>query len=310
MNQIARASVGFHWLTEVIGTEVTGIDLTAPLDLETAQSLEGQLIERKVLVFRSQRLSNDEFIRFAKTFGTLTPAHPIADAMTDSTELWESRMGPRPESSRVPLTADSLPKWSSHWKPMADYRGWHIDTSFVVNPARYSITRWPECPPHRSDALWANLESAYNGLSSQIQTLVNELQAVHEANATERRRYNRKHDHAFAALHPVVRVHPKSGRLSLFISPTSTSWLLNLKQSESDAIREMLVREVMRPEHTLPFHWEPDMIVVWDNQSTAHTGPIHYPHAFPRVVQHIGIAGERPVGPTGYVSTAIEGFEF
>ena len=70
----------------------------------------------------------------------------------------------------------------------------------------------------------------------------------------------------------------------------------------------LLAGEITRPEYTVRFRWSPDALAMWDNQATAHAGPIDYVHFdLPRVVRRITVAGELPVGPDGFRSRALEG---
>src|SRR3546814_1632344 len=64
-------------------------------------------------------------------------------------------------------------------QPPRDYKGWHIDITFVANPNRYSILHGVEIPPYGGDTLFSNLALAYEGLSPQIKALIDGLQAVH-----------------------------------------------------------------------------------------------------------------------------------
>ncbi|WP_437853467.1 TauD/TfdA dioxygenase family protein [Sorangium sp. So ce363] len=194
--------------------------------------------------------------------------------------------------------------------PPRDYKGWHIDITFVANPNRYSILRGVEIPPYGGDTLWSNLECAYDGLSPTIKALVDGLQAVHRTSSYDsgEPRPGRKAAGPFAALHPLVRVHPRTGRKSLFVNPGTTSHIVGLRERESQALLDMLADEVTRPEYAVRFRWTPNAIAVWDNQATAHAGPIDYAHFdLPRVVRRITVAGELPQGPDGFRSRPLEG---
>ena len=159
-------------VTPTIGAEISGVDLSKGIDGETAAEIQKALHEWRVVFFRDQDLSNDQLKAFGRAFGPLTPAHPIADGLEDHPEIWERSV----TEYRVRRTAnDTLPPGR---QPPRDYKGWHIDITFVANPNRYSILYGVEIPPYGGDTIFANLIEAYQGLSRPIRDLIDNLQAV------------------------------------------------------------------------------------------------------------------------------------
>jgi taurine dioxygenase len=110
------------------------------------------------------------------------------------------------------------------------------------------------------------------------------------------------------SLHPLVRVHPVTGRKSLFVSPGGTSHIVGLNERENAALLGLLKAEVVRDEYQVRVKWEPGTLAIWDNQNTAHAGPIDYAHfSAPRVVRRITVAGDLPEGPDGFRSRPLVG---
>jgi len=291
-------AIELHPLTPVIGAEVSGVDLRAPLAPEAVARLRAALHQWKVLFFRDQAISDVQQLAFGRQFGPLTPAHPIAAGLMRHPEIWERKAAEYKERYRARVTIPTA-------RPPRDYKGWHIDITFMANPNKYSILRGVEIPAYGGDTLWSNLALAYEGLSPRIKTLVDGLQAVHRTGG---------YDSApgqpgpFSALHPLVRVHPDTGERILFVNPGTTSHIVGLRERESQALLDLLFEEVSRPEYTVRFRWTPHAIAMWDNQATAHAGPIDYAHFdLPRVVRRITVAGDLPVGPDGFRSQPLEG---
>ncbi len=290
--------------TPVIGAEIEGVDLSRPLSEGEFADIHRALLDWKVLFFREQRITDEQQLAFGRRFGPLTPAHPIALGLEEHPEIWERAAAdytPRHRPDRTVPTS----------RPPRDYKGWHIDITFVANPNRYSILRGVEIPPYGGDTLWSNLEAAYQGLSPQIRTLADGLQAVHRTGS-----YDSWHalpgGHRdvgpLTALHPIVRVHPETGRRSLFVNPGTSSHIVGLRERESQALLDLFAEEISRPEYQVRFRWSPHALVIWDNQATAHAGPIDYAHfRAPRVVRRITVAGGLPQGPDGFTSRPLEG---
>ena len=293
-------------VTPVIGAEISGVDLSAPLDAATTGDLVKALHNWRVVFFRDQNLSNDALKAFGRRFGPLTPAHPIAEGIDGHPEIWERSI----EDYRTRRTEASSRPPSA--KPPMDYKGWHIDITFVANPNRYSILYGVEIPAYGGDTLFANLIAAYEGLSPKIKTLIDDLQAVHRTSSYDstngRPRQDGNHPGPFASLHPLVRVHPETGEKLLFLNPGTTSHIVGLKEPESRAILDLLYHELQRPEYQVRFRWRPGALAVWDNQAVAHAGPIDYAQFnLPRVVRRITVAGDLPQGPDGFRSQPLEG---
>lgn len=288
-------------VTPVIGAEIYGIDLRQPLTEETTAQLTRAIHRWKVLFFRGQDITDEQFLAFGRTFGPLTPAHPIAEGLPEHPEIWERKAADykryRGDNS-VPTA-----------RPPRDYKGWHIDITFVANPNKYSILRGVDIPAYGGDTLWANLVSVYEGLSPKIKTLIDDLKAVHGTSSYDSSdKGNGRKKGPFVALHPLVRVHPETGEKAVFFNPGTTTHIVGLRERESQAILDLLAEEVTRPEYQVRFHWTQNAIALWDNQATAHAGPIDYAHFdLPRVVRRITVAGDLPEGPDGFRSRPLEG---
>ncbi|MCE7795390.1 TauD/TfdA family dioxygenase [Sphingobium sufflavum] len=293
-------------LTPTIGAEIDGIDLSQPITPAQAADIQRALHDWRVVFFRDQRIDNDQLKAFGRAFGPLTPAHPIAEGLEDHPEIWERSV----EEYRTRRErAESAPPGR---QPPRDYKGWHIDITFVANPNRYSILYGVQIPPYGGDTLFANLVEAYRGLSPAIQRLVDGLQAVHRTSSYDlnggKVRRDGRSTGPFVAIHPLVRVHPETGEKLLFLNPGTVSHIVGLKEPESQALLDLLFYEVTRPEYQVRFHWRQHSLVVWDNQSVAHAGPIDYAQFdLPRAVRRITVAGDLTEGPDGFRSRAIEG---
>ncbi len=292
--------------TPVIGAEISGVDLSQPLDPETREEIHRALLDWRVVFFRDQQLSNDALKAFGRTFGPLTPAHPISEGLDGHPEIWERSI----EEYRVRRAkSDTAPPGR---EPKRDYKGWHIDITFVANPNRYSILYGIEIPPYGGDTIFANLIQAYQGLSPQIRTLIDGLQAVHRTSeydsAGRGPRKDGRSAGPFVAIHPLVRIHPETGEKLLFLNPGTISHIVGLKETESNALLDLLFYELTRPEYQVRFRWQPQSLVVWDNQAVAHAGPIDYAQFdLPRAVRRITVAGDLTEGPDGFRSRQLEG---
>jgi taurine dioxygenase len=287
--------------TPTIGAEVVGVDLRSPLDAATVAEVREALHTHKVLFFRDQDLAPEQHIALGAQFGTLTEGHPLQESPEEYPEIMvvDTR-----EARKVYGHVGERPRFAP---PRLTASGWHTDITFVANPASASILRGVVIPPYGGDTLWTNLEAAYEDLSAPVRDLLDGLQAVHRWHGYDHRTKAGKGGRP-SAVHPVVRVHPETGRRSLFVNPVFTQYLVGLSDRESSSLLRLLFDQIARPEFTVRFRWQPGSLAFWDNRSTAHLGPVDAAGTdFDRRVERVTLAGELPVGPDGFVSETLSG---
>jgi alpha-ketoglutarate-dependent sulfate ester dioxygenase len=302
-----QASPKLHPVTPVIGAEVTGVDLRDELDASTVASIRTALLEHKVLFFRDQPIDDEQQVRFSRYFGPVTPAHPITNGRRDIPEikinnLVESRKEYRPREVSLDDPFRPLPRARARG-------GWHIDITFVANPSSISLLRGVEIPPFGGDTLFANLEALYASLSPSLQKFLDGLQAVHaRSDHNPDARFDGRAPGPFASLHPLVTIHPETGKKVLFLSGFIQA-IHGLRAGESNALLDFLNDELSgRQELQTRFRWTKDSLAVWDNRAVAHAGPIDGAHIQgDRIVHRTTVGGELTRGADGFVSRPLVG---
>ena len=78
------------------------------------------------------------------------------------------------------------------------------------------------------------------------------------------------------AIHPVVRVDPRSGRKCLYVSEGYTTRIVGLPQDESDALIAELTAYCVKPDFQYRHSWRVHDLVMWDNCSTQHKASFDY----------------------------------
>ena len=102
-------------------------------------------------------------------------------------------------------------------------------------------------------------------------------------------------------IHPVVRVHPVTGRAALLVNPGFTSHIVGLSRIESEHLLRLLHEHATQPELIVRHRWRPGDVVLWDNQATMHYAVDDYGDA-PRRMRRVTLAGTEPVGLNGTIS--------
>lgn len=299
----------------VIGAEVLGIDLKNPLDTATIAGLRQALLQHKVLFFRNQPITDAEQVRFSRYFGQVTPAHPIKNGLVEQPEVMENIKSLKALRQNIlsDVEQQQLRANGRHFRS----RGWHTDITFVANPTSISFLRGIEIPEFGGDTAWVDLEALYNSLSDTLRGFLDGLSAVHGRDDARigfplPPRRDGRYNGAFLAEHPLVRIHPETGRRSLFLSPGFIRYIPALRQGESDTLLSFLIEELAgRIDLQARFHWTPHSLAVWDNRATAHWGPVDDPYfSNERIVHRTTVDPDVAHGPGGFQSRQILGEPF
>ena len=123
---------------------------------------------------------------------------------------------------------------------------WHTDITFEDQPSIMSILHMVTCPEFGGDTMWTNLHQAYEELSPPMQALCDGLSALHDAHP-----HNREDQ---MAMHPVVRIHPESGKKVLYVNEHFTRRLVEMNATESKVVLEYLT-EWVKNALTVRYHW-------------------------------------------------------
>ena len=276
-------SVGFAVapLTPAIGGLVTGVDLARPLSDTVVAKLKSAVAERHVLFFEGQTLDPDKHRGFAARFGKLHvhPVYPHIDDVPEIT-LIETRPGDLPDNDN-----------------------WHTDVTFIETPPFGAVLTPRILPSSGGDTLWGSNVAAYDALSAPIRKLLNGLTAEHSfETGFPRRRWGvgarkDKWEKAVAAnppvVHPVVRT-IEGGQRGLFVNSGFTARILELTETESDALLAFLFAHLAKPEFTVRWRRKLGDVAFWDNRLSTHYATLDYlPET--RLMHRAAILGNRPV---------------
>ena len=266
-----------------LGAEIADVDLTKPLDDPTVEAIAAAHVEHGVVVFRDQKISSEDLKRFGRYFGELS-VHPFSTSANDAPELivYDNKEG----------------------NPPVDTDIWHSDETFRECPAMGTVLCSKIIPERGGDTTFASMTAVYEGLSDRMQSFISGLEAVHDFLPFKQTfpdtKEGRASLHQFEEIyrpstHPVVRVHPVSGRKAIFVNPEFTTHIKGMDKDESRTILDLLFRKTLRQEYHYRHRWEPDMVVFWDNRSTQHSAQHdYYPHR--RLMERVTIRGDRPIG--------------
>ena len=269
-------------LTPTIGAQIEGIQLGQPLSDGDYAAINDALVENLVLFFRNQILTPRQHRDFAAHFGKLH-VHPIYPS--------------HPEASEIMVLDSEL-------TDLVDNAIWHTDVTFTQTPPMGSILVARQLPDWGGDTLWSSNIAAYDSLSPPMQTFLHGLTATHSIaqsfpaerfggtpEAQERLETAKRKNPPVT--HPVLRKHPVSGLMGLFVQDGFTTHINELTPAESKALLTFLYAHSIKPEFTVRWKWRDGDIAFWDNRLTMHYAIDDYKPAR-RIMNRATIIGDRP----------------
>jgi len=280
----AERGIRVRPLNGFIGAEIEGVDLRQPLTREQFQVVHDAFVRYEVIVMRGQDITVDQQMAFGALFGELS-IHPFSPNLAD-----------KPEVIILDYSKDNPPALTDIW---------HVDETFREAPPMATLLRAKVVPETGGDTLFASMSAAYRGLSERMKQHVHGLEALHDFKPwrplfghKDRAKLRALEDEFPNPWHPVVRVHPVSGRRVLYVNQQFCVRIKDLKPDESDALLAFLYRQATIPEYQLRVKWEPDMLVMWDNRSVQHYA-VHDYYPARRTMERVTVKGDRPIGVGG-----------
>ncbi len=272
-------------ITGSLGAEISGVDLSHPLDTSAFEQIRGALSEYLVLFFPDQDITPDQQVAFGRRFGELH-VHPFIPHLEGHKEIIVLGSG------------DDGPGENTRQSNV-----WHTDLTYTKTPPMGSLLHAIAIPAAGGDTMFADMYAAFDALSSPIQKFLLDLTAIHDIGHTLTRdeffsgdgldKLKRTRERTPPIEHPVIRTHPETGRKALFVNAHFVSHFKDLEPAESDALLAFLLDHVNRPEFQCRHRWAKHDLALWDNRCTQHYAVIDY--STRRTMHRVTICGDVPV---------------
>ncbi|TNE34790.1 MAG: TauD/TfdA family dioxygenase [Alphaproteobacteria bacterium] len=244
------------------GAVIGDVDLSAPLGGEDLKTIRRAWMAHHVLVFRNQKLENEDLVRFAEYMG------PIGD------DPFIRPIDGHEKIAAIHRRADET------GRIFAD--NWHSDWSFMPVPPAGTLLYGIVIPPEGGDTFFSNQHLALEKMPAEMRARFEDRVAVHSAKKAYSRDgvYSKAHFGGAMRIavsdeankierHNIIRAHPESGKAGIF----GGSYVVDLEgldPAEADAMIEELTAWQDREEFVYRHKWEPGMLVIWDNRSVLH----------------------------------------
>jgi alpha-ketoglutarate-dependent taurine dioxygenase len=250
-------------LPGAFGAEIEGLDLGDTLAPKIASAIRTAFLEHAVLVIRDQKIDRATMKRFAESFGEIE-THAVALKQADGQSISGVHLITNLDANGIPVE-----------KPVINSNFfWHSDKSYLPRPALATMLCAHEIPPSGGDTQFANMAVAYDALPASTKARIDGLTVVHSleymristgnAPPTEEEKTA-----APPVTVPLVRVHPESGRKSLFIGMYA-SHIAGMDPAEARSLLDELTAHATSEPFVYTHKWRLSDLVVWDNRCTMH----------------------------------------
>ena len=271
--------IDVHPVSGSLGAEITGVDISLPLDAEVVSEIRNALLRNLIIFFQNQVLTPQQQLNFAEQFG-IPMEYPQLKGLPE-----------------CPLVTEVIKLEHETF----NFGGvWHSDTTYLQQPPMASMLYAIEIPPYGGDTLFSNQYMAYETLSDGLKKTLSELVAVNTSSKAEvsmtreeRMREAGMELNILSASHPAVRTHPETGSKALYVNKAHTTHFKDWTERESKSLLEFLFHHQVRTEFTCRFSWEKNSLAFWDNRCVQHN-PVNDYQGFRRIMHRVTIAGGKP----------------
>lgn len=266
-----------------VGAEIAGVDLN-DLDDVAVSEIRRSLLEHNVVFFRDQNFTPPNQMEFGKRFGSLN-RHSYVKGLDDYPDVF--RIVKEPTDAH-------------HFG-----NSWHTDLAYEKEPAMATILYGIDVPETGGDTMFCSLYAAYDALSDGMKRMLSKLNVVYTNAHTygkDAKRFKTgvakdmsvtQAPEVKEVVHPLIRIHPETGRNALYLSSTHYSRIEGMTEAESKPLLQQLCEHAIRPEFTCRFKWRAGSVAFWDNRCTMHYAVNDFPNTR-RIMQRVTLQGDVP----------------
>ena len=262
--------IEFRPLSDALGAEVVGVDVADDLSEQTISEIRAGWLQHNILLFRNQEMTMEQQRAFTQRFGVLTSSPTSRIRWPDHPDVLVF--------SNIKVDGEYIGS-----PPAQVGEGWHSDFFFLKEPAGGSFFYAKEAPEKGGETWFANMTKAYEALPEDKKTALVDRKCAYSQIKTlqilspERPPLTEKQKRELPDVnHPMVRVHPETGRSALFVGlrGTPACRVDGMKENEGIDFLEELRSFATQPQFTYAHQWQPGDAILWDNRCTMHRATV------------------------------------
>ncbi len=295
-------------LSPEVGAEVTGVDISRPLDDAIFGAIRDAFFTHSVILFRDQHLTAPQQIAFSRRFGEL--------------EIHVLRQFLHPQHPEILLISNVVENGRNIGIADAG-RYWHSDLCYKAAPSMGSLLYALEVPHDDQgkplgDTRFASVAAAYDALPETLRNAVAGLTALNSlehtfdrkrkdtdvrteqpaamvaAEPVRRTQVTAAQKSMAEAVHPVIRTHPVTGRKCIYVNDSTTVRILGISERRSEDLLGELRARCIRQDFVYRHQWRTGDLIMWDNCSAQHQAVPDYALPQRRLMHRTTVTGSVP----------------
>jgi taurine dioxygenase len=267
------------------GAEITGVDLSGPIDKQTCNGLNQAFLNYSVIAIRDQNLNAPRFLEAMKIFGEIFLQHNPRFAVPECPQIHYISNQDKFEDGRVYIPGE----------------GYHTDHSNDIEPPKATALYAVRLPKSGGDTQFVNMYKAYEALPEEMKMRIEGLQArhVYQSKYSARKLPSlaeaRKKIASGSVVHPIVRTHPGTGRKAIYINPIRIEEIVGMPEQQALRLLDELLEHATQEKFQYRRKWQAGDVVIWDNRCLMHKANGDYPVSEVRYLYRVTLKGDRPV---------------
>jgi len=283
------AGISLKPLTQFVGAEVSGIDLSAPLTQDVVELLNTAFNNHVALVFRGQDLTEAHQLAFAENFGPLGLRRRAPKQI---------KGGMAATAASTMLVTNIPEEAGKDAGSYGDGEMWfHGDSCYYEVPNRATFLYSVELPSTGGNTKVNSMYAAYDNLPAKLKEKLEGRRVLQVHDHKRRERLNLDTIDLDELRHfwqPIFVTHPKTGRRSLYVNRLMSAAIEGLERAESDDILDRLFEIVEEPAIVYEHVWQPGDLLMWDNICSVHART-DFPREERRLLRRCTVGGEGPL---------------
>jgi alpha-ketoglutarate-dependent 2,4-dichlorophenoxyacetate dioxygenase len=276
-------------LSEHLAAEVTGVDLSSPIDDGDFETIRKAFYKHSVLVFHEQTMDEDQQVAFSRRFGPLEPTM-LNDPSGGGG--WLNKLSNVDEEGRI------IPQSDQRMLFLKGNLLWHSDSSYKKVPSRGALLYALVVPQTGGETEYCSMKASYAALPPEKKESLQELIAEHSLLYSRNKIAPGIMDERFQKEVPpvpqrVIRDIPETGEKTLFLG-AHASHIIGWPIDKGRALLEELVAWTSQPKFVYSHSWQPGDLVMWDNRCTLHRGRPWDANQQARIMRRTTLLGDGP----------------
>lgn len=270
-----------------LGADVSGVDLSRPIDDSTFRLIESAWLDHAVLRFQAQHLTDAQLIAFSRWFGELDQAR------LDDYQAFV------PEHPEIMTISNVVEEGRAIGKLGAAEAEWHTDLDYIETPPKASLLYAIEIPPTGGNTGFANMYRAYETLDPELRSRIDGMACKHDASHNSagmlRSGFQECSDprDVQGPIHPLVRTHPQTARKALYLGRRMNAYVEGLSLNESEQLLDTLWGHATQTQFTWTQVWSVGDLILWDNRCVMHRRDA-FDSSTRRIMHRTQVKGDKP----------------